>query len=112
MGASGAPERPVPRGPCGCSRRATWAQYGEDGDINSNRHAIMAAARYLVRNGAPDDMANARFNYNRSQRYVRAVTGDALLMLHHEGACRGHYHWDVYYRLVDGDRLLPVGYSA
>jgi hypothetical protein len=91
---------------------ATWAQYGEGGDINSNRDAIMAAARYLVRNGAPEDMANALFNYNRSQRYVRAVTEYALLMLNHEGAYRGYYHWDVYYRLVDGDRLLPVGYSG
>ncbi|MEO7442787.1 MAG: lytic transglycosylase domain-containing protein, partial [Acidimicrobiales bacterium] len=91
---------------------ATWGQYGEGGDINSNRDAIMAAARLLVRNGAPGNMANALFNYNRSQRYVTAVTEYALLMAKDEGAYRGYYQWEVYYRLVDGDRLLPVGYGA
>ncbi|MGH9165534.1 MAG: hypothetical protein ACRDZW_08505, partial [Acidimicrobiales bacterium] len=90
----------------------TWAQYGEGGDINSNRDAIMAASRLLVRNGAPDDMANALFNYNRSQRYVTAVTEYAKQMLADEGAYRGYYHWQVYYRLEDGDRLLPVGFGS
>jgi len=90
---------------------ATWGQYGNGGDINSNRDAIMAASRLLVRNGAPGDMANALFNYNRSQRYVTAVTEYAKQMLAAEGAYRGYYHWQVYYRLTDGDRLLPVGYS-
>ena len=91
---------------------ATWRQYGEGGDIDDDRDAILAAARLLVRNGAPADMANALFNYNRSQRYVRAVTAYAGLMLADEGAYRGYYHWDVYYRMVDGDRLLPVGYGS
>jgi len=91
---------------------ATWAQYGAGGDINSNRDAIAAAARLLVRNGAPGDMANALFNYNRSQRYVTAVTEYAQQMLDHERAYLGYYEWEVYYRLVDGDRLLAVGYGG
>ena len=91
---------------------ATWGQYGAGGDINSNRDAILAAARLLKRNGAPDNMANALFNYNRSQRYVTAVTAYAEQMRANERAYLGYYHWQVYYRLVDGDRLLPVGYGA
>ncbi len=89
---------------------STWRIYGQ-GDINSNRDAILAAARLLDRNGAPDNMANALFSYNRSQRYVRAVTAYAEQMRQNERAYLGYYHWQVYYRMVDGDRLLPVGYS-
>ena len=91
---------------------STWTQYGNGGDINSNRDAILAAARLLVRNGAPGDMANALFNYNRSQRYVTAVTAYAERMRADERSYFGYYHWQVYYRLVDGDRLLPVGYGT
>jgi hypothetical protein len=90
---------------------ATWKQYGAGGDINSNRDAILAAARLLARNGAPADMANALFNYNRSQRYVRAVTAYAEQMRGDERTYLGYYHWQVFYRLVEGDRLLPVGYG-
>lgn len=91
---------------------ATWNQYGAGGDINSNRDSILAAARYLVRNGAPGNMANALFNYNRSDRYVRAVTAYAQQMEADERAYHGYYHWQVYYRMADGDRLLPVGYGG
>ncbi|MDP9387755.1 MAG: lytic transglycosylase domain-containing protein [Actinomycetota bacterium] len=91
---------------------ATWRQYGAGGDINSNRDSIFAAARLLVRNGAPGNMANALFNYNRSQRYVRAVTAYAELMAQDEGAYRGYYHWQVFYRTTDGDRLLAEGYGT
>ena len=91
---------------------STWEQYGAGGDINSNRDAMLAAARLLKRNGAPGNMANALFNYNRSQRYVRAVTAYAEQMKADERAYYGYYHWQVYYRLPDGDRLLPVGYGS
>ena len=90
----------------------TWRQYGKGGDINSNRDAIFAAARLLRRNGGPGNMGNALFNYNRSRRYVNAVTAYAGQMKADERAYLGYYHWQVYYRLVDGDRLLPVGYGA
>ncbi|MGH9152932.1 MAG: lytic murein transglycosylase, partial [Acidimicrobiales bacterium] len=91
---------------------STWSQYGAGGDIDSNRDSILAAARYLARNGAPGNMANALFNYNRSDRYVRAVTAYAEQMRADERAYLGYYHWQVYYRMVDGDRLLPVGYGG
>jgi len=89
---------------------ATWARYG-DGDINSDRDSIRAAARYLRANGAPANMANALFRYNQSQRYVRAVTAYAEVMRADPDAYRGYYQWQVYYLTTRGDILLPVGYG-
>jgi soluble lytic murein transglycosylase-like protein len=89
---------------------ATWARYGE-GDVNSDRDSIRAAARYLRANGAPGDMANALFRYNQSQRYVRAVTAYAEVMRADPDAYRGYYGWQVYYITTSGDVLLPVGYG-
>jgi hypothetical protein len=88
----------------------TWAAYGE-GDVNSDRDAIRAAARYLKANGAPANMANALFRYNNSQRYVRAVTAYAEVMRAEPDAYRGYYGWQVYYLTTKGDILLPVGYG-
>ena len=88
----------------------TWAAYGE-GDVNSNRDAIRAAARYLRANRAPADMPNALFRYNNSQPYVRAVTAYAEVMRTEPEAYRGFYHWQVYYLTTRGDILLPVGYG-
>jgi hypothetical protein len=89
---------------------STWAAYGE-GDVNSNRDSIRAAARYLRANGGPGNMANALFRYNQSQRYVRAVTAYAEVMRADPDAYRGYYHWQVYYLTTNGDILLPVGYG-
>ena len=89
----------------------TWAAYGE-GDVNSDRDAIRAAARYLRANGAPANMANALFRYNNSQRYVRAVTAYAEVMRAEPDALRGYYNWQVYYLTTKGDILLPVGYGG
>ncbi|MGH9179552.1 MAG: lytic transglycosylase domain-containing protein [Acidimicrobiales bacterium] len=91
---------------------STWEQYGQGGDIDNNRDAIFAAARLLVRNGAPGNMSNALFNYNRSTRYVSAITAYAEQMGAAERAYYGYYHWQVYYRMADGDRLLAVGYGT
>jgi soluble lytic murein transglycosylase-like protein len=88
----------------------TWAAYGE-GDVNSDRDAIRAAARYLRANRAPADMPNALFRYNNSQPYVRAVTAYAEVMRTEPEAYRGFYHWQVYYLTTGGDNLLPVGYG-
>lgn len=88
----------------------TWAAYGE-GDMNSDRDAIRAAARYLKANGAPANMPNALFRYNNSQRYVHAVTAYAEVMRAEPDAYRGYYGWQVYYLTTKGDILLPVGYG-
>ena len=84
---------------------STWAIYGRGGDINSNRDAIHAAARYLRATGAPSDMARALRAYNNSARYVRAVTHYAEQMVADERAYLGYHAWQVYY----GTRLLPEG---
>jgi membrane-bound lytic murein transglycosylase B len=91
---------------------ATWSRYGNGGDINSNRDAIFGAARLLAANGGPGNMGNALYRYNPTPRYVNAVTAYAGQMRGNERVYLGYYHWQVYYRMVDGDRLLPVGFGA
>jgi membrane-bound lytic murein transglycosylase B len=89
---------------------ATWKQYGEGGDINSNRDAIFAAARLLKHNGAPARIDDALYSYNHSDHYVQAIKLYAGRMAADERAFRGYHQWQVYYRMVDADRVLPEGY--
>ena len=89
---------------------ATWEQYGNGGDIQSPRDSIHAAARLLKNNGAPGNMQNALFNYNRDTRYVTAIMNHAHQMRDNERMYFGYYHWQVYYVTTGGDRWLPVGY--
>jgi membrane-bound lytic murein transglycosylase B len=89
---------------------STWAIYGAGGDIEDPRDAIPAAARLLVRHGAPDDMAGALWHYNPSDRYVGAVTAYARNMQRSPDAYAGYWHWRVLYHHVRGVRVLPVGY--
>jgi soluble lytic murein transglycosylase-like protein len=91
---------------------ATWAAFGE-GDVNSPRDAIMAAARYLAHNGfAEGNVAGALWNYNHSDHYVAGVTNYARLMEADPQVFHGLYHWQVYYSTPMGDVLLPVGFEA
>jgi membrane-bound lytic murein transglycosylase B len=89
---------------------STWDQYGAGGDINDPHDAILAAARLLVGNGAPGDMAGALFRYNPSSYYVRAVSAFARTMQRAPSAYRGYWHWRVLYRQRRGTYILPVGY--
>jgi soluble lytic murein transglycosylase-like protein len=91
---------------------ATWAAYGEGGDINDPHDAILTAARYLQRNGAPGDMAKALWNYNHSDRYVRAVTLYAQQMEADPRAYLTYHAWQVYYIMTRGDVLLEEGYGS
>jgi hypothetical protein len=91
---------------------ATWRQYGNGGDINSNKDAIAAAARLLKRNGGPADMRNALFNYNHDNRYVDAVLAYGDRMAADERAYYGYHGWQVYYVTTNGDVWLAVGYDA
>jgi hypothetical protein len=90
---------------------STWAEYGE-GDINDDRDAIIAAARYLNANNAATDIDNALFRYNNDDRYVAAIKGYAQVMLADPDAYFGFYHWQVFYATVEGAFLLPEGWSA
>jgi membrane-bound lytic murein transglycosylase B len=91
---------------------ATWSQYGNGGDIQNPKDAVFAAARLLKHNGAPDNMDNALFNYNRSPHYVAAVTAYAQVMAADESAYLGYHDWQVYYRLATGDVILPEGWQG
>jgi membrane-bound lytic murein transglycosylase B len=89
---------------------STWARYGAGGDINNPRDAILAAARLLRANGAPEEMASALYRYNPSEHYVRAITQYARTMQRAPYLYRGYWHWRVLYRDVHGLYLLPEGY--
>jgi len=52
---------------------ATWAAYGDGGDVNNPKDAIDAAARYLFLHGALRNIDTAIFAYNHDDDYVQAV---------------------------------------
>jgi len=88
---------------------STWSKYGS-GSIDNQRDAIIAAARFLVANGAPGDMATALYDYNNSPDYVAAVQAYARRMRSDPRAYDGYYNWQVLYHRTGGEFLLPVGY--
>ncbi|HWF71273.1 MAG TPA: lytic transglycosylase domain-containing protein [Mycobacterium sp.] len=91
---------------------ATFAAYGQGGDIHSPRDSIMAAGRYLAANGFANDRDHAIYRYNHANEYVRAVNEYAALIAADPAAFAGYYRWDVYCRTTAGDVLLPIGYAA
>jgi soluble lytic murein transglycosylase-like protein len=88
---------------------ATWEAYGE-GDIDDPGDATMAAARYLVAHGAPEDLPGALYAYNHSDLYVDAVLAHAKVMARYDHYLAIYHRWRVYYRTVEGDVLLAEGY--
>jgi soluble lytic murein transglycosylase-like protein len=89
---------------------STWASYGAGGDINNPRDAILAAARLLRANGAPEHMAAALYRYNPSEHYVQAIAQYARTLQRAPYIYRGYYHWRVLFRDVHGLYFLPNGY--
>jgi hypothetical protein len=89
---------------------ATWELYGQGGNINRPRDAILAAARLLKRHGAPRDMSGALWHYNQSDNYVRAVIEHARAMQRSPAAYRAYWHWRVFYLHERGTYVLPEGY--
>jgi membrane-bound lytic murein transglycosylase B len=89
---------------------STWDLYGAGGDIDDPHDAILAAARLLKANGAPDDMAGALRHFNPSDDYVHAVSAYARTMQQSPPLYRGYWHWRVLYRHVRGTYVLPPGY--
>jgi hypothetical protein len=88
----------------------TWDLYGAGGDIRDPADAILAAARLLVANGAPGDMAEAVWHYNPSDAYVGAVLSHAATMRRTPSAYERYWHWRVLYTHERGLHVLPVGY--
>lgn len=91
---------------------ATFASYGQGGDIDSPRDSIMAAGRYLAANGFANDRDHAIYQYNHANEYVRAVDQYAALLASDPSTFGAYYRWDVYCRTSAGDVLLPIGYAA
>ena len=91
---------------------ATFAPYGQGGDIHSPHDSIMAAGRYLAANNFANDRDHALYRYNHANQYVRAVDQYAALIASDPAAFGGYYRWDVYCRTTAGDVLLPIGYAA
>jgi membrane-bound lytic murein transglycosylase B len=85
---------------------ATWRAYGMGGDIDDPRDAILAAANYLRRSGAPGDLDGALFAYNHSTSYVRAIRRFAARMRADERAFLTYYAWQVYVLTPNGTRRL------
>jgi membrane-bound lytic murein transglycosylase B len=81
---------------------ATWRAYGMGGDIDDPHDAILAAANYLRRAGAPRHLDRALFAYNHSRAYVRAIRRFARRMRADERAFLTYYAWQVFI----GDRRL------
>jgi len=83
---------------------STWRRYGLGGDIHDPHDAILGAANYLCRSGAPGNYRRALFAYNPSTLYVDAVLRYARRM-----AGRGFlifYNWQVFVRTPSGERRL------
>jgi len=74
---------------------ATWRAYGLGGDIHSPRDAILGAANYLHRSGAPGDDRRALYAYNHSTLYVDAVLTYARQMTRDPLAYLGYYAWEA-----------------
>jgi hypothetical protein len=74
---------------------ATFAAYGR-GDINDPHDSIMAAARYLHADGAPERLREALFAYNRSDAYVDAVLRYARQMHSNRWSFWAYYGYQVY----------------
>jgi soluble lytic murein transglycosylase-like protein len=74
---------------------ATWRAYGLGGDIDSPRDAILGAANYLHRSGAPGDDNRAVFAYNHSTLYVDAVLTYARQMTRDPLAYLRYYTWEA-----------------
>jgi hypothetical protein len=81
---------------------STWAAYGMGGDIQDPHDAILGAANYLRRSGAPHDYRRALYAYNHSRPYVDVILLYARMM---ERDIRNYfslYNWQVYVLTTKG----------
>ena len=90
---------------------ATWAAYGDGGNIHDPRDAILGAGRLLAANGFADHPQEALHHYNNSDGYVRAVTLLAGIIREHPQELAAYHQWQVYFLTSRGPILLPEGYD-
>ncbi len=74
---------------------STWRAYGLGGNVHDARDAILGAANYLHRSGAPGDERRALFAYNRSTLYVDAVLAYAHVMARDPLGFAAYYAWEA-----------------
>jgi soluble lytic murein transglycosylase-like protein len=74
---------------------STWRAYGLGGNVHDARDAILGAANYLHRAGAPGDERRALFAYNRSALYVDAVLAYARVMTRDPLGFPTYYAWEA-----------------
>jgi membrane-bound lytic murein transglycosylase B len=91
---------------------STWAAYGDGGDIDDDRDAILAAGRFLADHGGTTDINGALYAYNPSDDYVAAIEDYAGVMAADERSYDGYYAWQVYVTTGAGTRRLPEGWRG
>ena len=85
---------------------STWRAYGMGGNVHDPRDAIMGAANYLRRSGAPRDERRALYAYNHSQLYVDAVLRYARRIERDRRALLAYYNWQVFVLTPQGERRV------
>jgi Transglycosylase SLT domain len=85
---------------------STWAAYGMGGNIQDPRDAILGAANYLHRSGAPANYRAALYAYNRSTAYVDAILLFAGQMERDPRNYYAYYNWQVFVRTTEGVRRV------
>ena len=75
---------------------STWTEYGQGGNIHDPHDSILAAARYLVHNGAPYNMRNALWHYNNDYDYVDSVEAFARAYRADPGWLDRMYYWNTF----------------
>jgi membrane-bound lytic murein transglycosylase B len=73
---------------------ATWRRYGLGGNVYDPHDAIIGAANFLHRSGAPESYGKALYAYNPSLLYVDAVQHYARLIGRDHDALYLLYSWD------------------
>jgi Transglycosylase SLT domain len=88
---------------------STFAAYGR-GDIRDPHDSIMAAARYLHADGAPERLRAALFAYNRAGAYVDAILRYARQMHRNRWSFWAYYGYQVFVSTTGGSvRLTGPG---
>ena len=85
---------------------STWRQYGLGGNIHDPHDAILGAANYLARSGAPGSYHRALYAYNPSPLYVDAVLRYARRIAAGPRAFFNFYPWQVFVSTPSGERRL------
>ena len=81
---------------------STWAVYGMGGDIQDPQDAILGAANYLHRSGAPGNYRQALYAYNHSLQYVDVILLYARMMQRDIRNYFSLYNWQVFVLTTNG----------